>query len=105
MLKAVQRTQKLSGAAKVSAILSGDDPEKFNQIVKKATDILFTHGLDKKQEFEADKWGIAHAVGRGYHPEGLVVFLESLNRNRKSSKSVFFSTHPPTSERIKRLKT
>ena len=104
MLKAVQRTRKFSGAAKVSAILSGDDPEKFNQIVKEATDILFTSGLGKKEEFEADKWGVAHAVGRGYHPEGLVAFLETLNRNRKDGKSVFFSTHPPTRERIKRLK-
>lgn len=103
MVKAIQRMNVLSGVAEMSAVLSGDDPAKYNKIVRAASDILFTKGLDKKDEFDADAAGVGYAAKSGYHPFGLVTFLETLG-GKKGSSSIFLSTHPPISQRIKKLK-
>jgi hypothetical protein len=42
--------------------------------------VSFTKGLDKKYEFDADKYGVAYAAAAGYNPRGLPEFLERLRK-------------------------
>jgi predicted Zn-dependent protease len=63
----------------------------------------------RSNEYEADWQGISNSVRSGFSPFGSVAFFEKLNKLSGSggSKTVdkvaaFFSTHPPTTDRIGR---
>ena len=76
---------------------------ELSRLVNRITDILFTHGLDKDMEYEADKLGVRYAATAGYNAEGLRDFLLKLERAEGREQSIFFRTHPPTNARIARL--
>lgn len=103
MVDAIQRMRKLSGLAEVSATMLDKDPEALGKIVAFATDILFTKGLDKDLEFEADTVGVRYAAQAGYDAKGLFEFLQRLKSEEGKSPSIFFSTHPSTGDRIARI--
>ncbi|MEO8663832.1 MAG: M48 family metallopeptidase [Bryobacteraceae bacterium] len=55
-------------------------------------------------ESEADMLGLQYMYKAGYDPTGFVDFfekLQSLEKKKPGSMSKFFSTHPPTDDRIK----
>jgi beta-barrel assembly-enhancing protease len=64
-------------------------------------------GYSRKDEYQADKFGVDFAYKAGYDPNGAVKFFEHLGQKEKdpSKFNTYFRTHPPTSERIKRVKT
>ncbi len=72
---------------------------------------LYLSGYSRGQENEADALGLRYMTQGGYEPEGLTAFLSALNQDKELSKKTegtaepfaYFSTHPPTPERI--LKT
>ncbi|VAX16529.1 hypothetical protein MNBD_NITROSPINAE01-1457 [hydrothermal vent metagenome] len=104
MVNAIQRARKLEGMAELSAMLMNKNRNEFSQVVGEITDILFTRGLDKEKEFEADRVGVEYANQSGYDGRGLYEFLVSLKKKEGRERSIFFSTHPPTYDRIKKLK-
>lgn len=63
---------------------------------------LYSRGLDKEDEFEADRMGVVIAARSGYDPFGLPAVLQNLSAmNPEDSKlSFLFSTHPPPDERL-----
>ncbi len=65
--------------------------------------MLFTHGLDKDLEFEADKFGMEYAYRMGYHPAGLQEFLDILGKTSSAKSSIYFTTHPSIPERLQEL--
>lgn len=60
----------------------------------------------RKDEYEADKLGVRFAVDAGYDPYGLPRFLQLLESKggsgARSGPASWLSTHPATSERVKR---
>ncbi len=100
MMKTINRTRQLEGAAELAAVLSNKDINAYREILKSASNILFTHGLDKNMEFEADRLGTQYADAVGYRADGLKNFLVTLRKMGKKSGSIFFSTHPSTEQRI-----
>jgi beta-barrel assembly-enhancing protease len=59
--------------------------------------------FDRAFESEADLLGLEYLYKTGYDPNGLVdIFekIESLNRQKPGRLSKYFSTHPPTGDRI-----
>ena len=68
---------------------------------------LVMSGYSRKDEYSADKYGTKFASASGYEADGLLRFLQTLEKLEGSSLSSldrWIATHPPTKDRIKRLK-
>jgi beta-barrel assembly-enhancing protease len=63
---------------------------------------LYARGLDKDDEFEADRMGVVIAARGGYDPYGLPAVLQTLQSlNAQDSKvALMFKTHPALSDRL-----
>ena len=64
-------------------------------------------GYSRDDENDADKRAVRYLVRAGYDPNGLVRFFEMLQaKGDKSSAGIasYLRTHPPTPDRIKRVK-
>ena len=72
-------------------------------LIGEMTETLFTKGLDKEMEYDADLTGTEYAYRAGYYPAGLKDFLKMLGAKTSSRSSVFFSTHPSPGARNARL--
>ncbi len=65
---------------------------------------MFTRGLNKNDEFEADRMGVVIAARSGYSPFGLVGVLQTLSAARDERGFALMNrTHPLPVERIDRL--
>jgi len=66
---------------------------------------LYARGLDREDEFEADRIGVVLATRAGYEPYGLPRVLLALNTINPSDRNLTLltSTHPPASDRLARL--
>jgi predicted Zn-dependent protease len=80
------------------------NPGMFDKLIDEVSNVLFTKGLDKNLEFEADKYGREFAYRMGYYPGGLQDFIYRLGKSAAGGESIFMSTHPSTNERYSILK-
>ncbi len=66
---------------------------------------LYLRGLDKEDEYDADKVGVAIATRSGYDPFGLPAVLQQLQAVRPDAKQMelLFKTHPTFTSRLDRL--
>lgn len=76
----------------------------FTKAVVNAGKDIFTKGLDKEDEFEADRMGVVIAARSGYSPYGLVGVLQTLSAApEEKGFALMNKTHPLPVDRIKRL--
>ena len=68
-----------------------------------ALSLLFTEGLEKEKEFEADSLGVKFAAQAGYDPNGLYDALVRIREIEGKGKSVYFVTHPLLALRLTAL--
>jgi len=63
---------------------------------------LYARGLDKDDEFEADRMGVVIAARAGYDPFGLPAVLQILQgiAPDNSDFALMFKTHPTPSDRL-----
>lgn len=66
---------------------------------------LYARGLDREDEYEADRLGVVIATRAGYEPYGLPRVLIALQAVQpgQADLQLLNSTHPPTAERLGRL--
>ena len=65
---------------------------------------IFIKGLDKADEYEADRMGVVIAARSGYSPYGLVGVLQTLSAAPTDGGfALLFKTHPTPASRIERL--
>lgn len=87
----------------IIAVLSRS--ERWERMLSIARDLVFL-GYGRDNEFEADEWGVKLSYQSGYDPRGGVRFFQKLLKDEKGKPSklaVFFSTHPPTQDRLNRV--
>lgn len=102
-LQTIQRSKTLQGVSALTLSFMDKDPAMFGKVIDEVSEVLFTNGLDKELEFEADKIGTEYAYRVGYYPGGLSDFIKVL-AGSKADRSIFFSTHPSPRDRFMRLK-
>jgi beta-barrel assembly-enhancing protease len=103
-LQTIERSRSLQGVSSLTLTVMDKNPALFDKVIDEVSNVLFTKGLDKNLEFEADGFGREFAYRVGYFPGGLQNFIRKLGTSRESGKSIFMSTHPSASERYNKLK-
>jgi beta-barrel assembly-enhancing protease len=67
---------------------------------------MFLRGLDKEDEYEADRMAVVIAARSGYSPYGLIGVLQTLSEEPSVGRFALMSkTHPKPIDRIDRLET
>ncbi len=94
------RTELMTDLANDAIKSRGGDP-RLTKLVSAGTEI-YARGLDKKDEYEADRMGIVIAARAGYDPYGLPAVLQTLQSiNPDDSKlALMFKTHPSLDDRL-----
>jgi len=66
---------------------------------------MYARGLDKGDEFEADRVGVVYAARAGYDPYGLPSVLQTLQamNAQDSAVALMFKTHPAPGDRLDQL--
>jgi len=102
-----ERLTTLYGYQLLASLLLGDDPNFWAGLV---ADIFSTTGMlaySRKNEYEADELGATYANAAGYDPGGMTDLLGKLagmEQREPSKLEELLATHPPTSERLSRVK-
>ncbi len=83
-----------------SDALSRNKPE-YAKLVSAGTEI-FARGLDKEDEFAADRIGVVLATRAGYDPYGLPAVLQTLSsiNPKDDAVALMFKTHPDSETRL-----
>ena len=102
-IKTLERNKKIAGFGALTVSMLGQSPDVFDKVIEQAGEIIFTYGLDKNLEYEADKMGTEYANRLGYNSDGLKKFLENLDQSQSAKNSVFLSTHPSPRDRLNKL--
>ena len=105
MLDAIRRGSLMGSVSELTLTAMKQDPAMFSSVIDEMTDLLFTKGLDKDKEFEADVVGVEYAYRAGYNPQGLEDYLQTLAKEEGHVESKFFTTHPSTTLRISKIDT
>jgi predicted Zn-dependent protease len=73
--------------------------------MRTAVDDLYTKGLDRRDEYEADKMAMVLAARAGYDPYAYITVLQKIDSEHVDNAAwqVFLQRHPPADERIESL--
>ena len=102
------RLDLLGQAAQYQLQQNGHDSDMDQQIMDKvssATRTLYSKGLDKGDELDADRMGVVLAARAGYDPYGLMAVLQTLAAvdPKSGSMQLLLATHPSPDDRIAAL--
>jgi beta-barrel assembly-enhancing protease len=102
-IKKGARTELLADLANDAIKNNGQDP-RLTKLVSAGTEV-YARGLDKKDEYEADRMGVVIAARAGYDPYGLPAVLQTLQSLNPGDSSValMFKTHPALADRLSML--
>ena len=80
---------------------NGELTPLIHKLASVGTEMLL-RGLDKKDEFEADRMGVVIATRAGYNPYGLPAVLQALQTVNpdNAGMALMFKTHPPLAARL-----
>ncbi len=105
-LAALQKSARVGLAGDLAGHLLKEKGNRAitDKVIKAGTEV-YARGLDKEDEFEADRMGVVIATRAGYDPYGLPAVLQILNASnaKDSSLALMFKTHPAPQDRLDRL--
>lgn len=104
-LAALQKAARMNIASDLAEqALDAQGNAVLDKAIKAGTEV-YAKGLDKNDEFEADRKGIVIATRAGYDPYGLPAVLQMLDSaNAQDSKlALMFKTHPAPRDRLNLL--
>lgn len=105
-LNAIQKNAKTGIVADLASMAVSNS--KYGGLGEKAIGAgteLYARGLDKEDEFEADRMGVVIATRAGYDPYGLPAVLQTLGslNAQDSNLALMFKTHPAPQKRLELL--
>ncbi|MEO6975700.1 MAG: M48 family metalloprotease [Gallionella sp.] len=105
-LAALQKAARIDIASEIAgeALKNNGNSAVLDKAIKAGTEV-YARGLDKEDEFEADRMGIVIATRAGYDPYGLPAVLQILDaiNQHDSSLALMFKTHPSPHDRLNLL--
>ena len=104
-LKAIQKGALASlGGQAASAAFGEMNAQAKEKLIAFGTE-MYSRGLDKGDEMEADRLGVVIATRGGYDPYGLPAVLQTLQaaNPNDSALALMFKTHPAPAERLRAL--
>ena len=105
-LKAIQKNAQasLAGDALTMALNRSGGSENREKLIGFGTE-MYSRGLDKSDELDADRLGVVIAARGGYDAYGLPAVLQTLQamNPEDSSLALMFKTHPAPAERLDAL--
>ena len=106
-LDALQKQARLNLAGSVAATAleqRGKDPGEYAWVAAGAR-TLYTRGLDRDDEFDADRAGVVLAARASYDPYGLPAVLQRLDAMAADDGrlALLFKTHPAPADRLAQL--
>jgi predicted Zn-dependent protease len=104
-LQAALRNEAVSAMNDFTGATDSLGGGQFGRALLSAGTTMYTKGLDKGDEYEADRMGVVIATRAGYSPYGLAGVLQTLSGFNKKSKGfgLLFATHPSPVSRIEQL--
>ncbi len=99
----VARDRKIRSLVDFGATLD-EEVGKYRDFIDATYRKLTTEGYDRRYEWIADEAGTTYAYRAGYHPEGLLPFLEMSRRSEKPLAFENYKTHPDPGLRISRIR-
>jgi len=106
-LKALQRSMGNSVLGDIGQSFASSQGSLSGELTSKLINNgkeLFIRGLDKNDEYEADRMGVVIAARSGYSPYGLVGVLQTLSAAPTNGAfALMYATHPSATDRIERL--
>lgn len=108
-LKAIRKEAQLRVAGVLAAVAlesEGHDSDRYVALADGAKTI-YTRGLDRGDEHEADRIGVVLAARAGYDPYGLPAVLQTLDSLNPDSSALALmtATHPSPESRLEKLDT
>lgn len=104
-LAALQKGARMGIATELlGEALKDKSSPALDKAIKAGTEV-YARGLDKDDEFEADRMGIVIATRAGYDPYGLPAVLQMLDASnaQDSALALMFKTHPAPADRLNLL--
>lgn len=104
-LAALQKGARMGIATELlGEALKDKSSPALDKAIKAGTEV-YARGLDKNDEFEADRMGIVIATRAGYDPYGLPAVLQMLDASnaQDSALALMFKTHPAPADRLNLL--
>ena len=104
-LAALQKSARMNIASDLAGEVIRDQGNPLLDKAVQAGTEVYARGLDKNDEFEADRKGIVIATRAGYDPYGLPAVLQMLDaaNAQDSSLALMFKTHPAPRDRLNLL--
>jgi predicted Zn-dependent protease len=107
-LTALQKNARMGLVGNIVSLTTQTEYRQALDLVISGTRELYARGLDKDDEFMADRMGVVIATRAGYDPYAMLAvlqMLESLKPEDNSSMALWFKTHPRALDRLERLDT
>lgn len=105
-LQAIQKNSQVGLLADAASLAAGgkSNSEFMKKAISAGTE-LYARGLDKEDEFEADRMGVVIAARAGYDPYALLAVLQTLDamNPQDGSLALMFKTHPAPGQRLQLL--
>ena len=102
-LETTLRDRRISSLVDFSAAFE-EDVTEYREFIDLAYQKLTTECYDRNYEWKADLAGTRYALRAGYHPEGLLPFLEQSAASGGALAFEVFKTHPDPRVRIEKIR-
>jgi predicted Zn-dependent protease len=105
-LAALKKNARMGLLGNIVSITAQTAYRQALDVVISGTRELYARGLDKDDEYMADRMGVVIASRAGYDPYGMpavLLMLDSLKPEENSSLALWFKTHPRAFERLEKL--